>query len=327
MTDSAEENDMRLRVHPVLSLAASLAAVGIASVAGCGQWSGAVGKPVALCTIFAYYDAARAIAQGTSVEVILPLPANVSPHEFEASPADKVDAARTRLYVKNGLMLDDRFDKLVDRTGAVTLTIASKVPKDLLLQTEEVSLGTAPAAGHGHDHDHDHGTGNPHIWLDPMIQIKAAEAIRDGMIALAPGDKTTLEKNAADYIAEITQLDADFKAAAAGFKTKEFIGFHSAYDYLAHRYGLRQIASIEELPGEGLNPAQMQKIVGLIKARNIKYVAIETGLSDASMSRIKELTGVQTITLEPLETYNKKDDTYVSLMRRNLESLKTVLGN
>lgn len=310
------------------ALFSSLFVLAALALIGCGSRSNAGGKPVVLCTIFAYYDAARAIAAGTSVEVLLPLPANVSPHEFDASPADKEDAFHTQLYIKNGLMLDDRFDKLVERTGAKKLVIADKIPKNLLLQTEEVSLGTAPATGHAHDHHgHDHDAGNPHIWLDPMIQIKAAEAIRDAMIELAPGDKAALEKNAADYIAEINKLDAEFNAAAAGFKTKDFIGFHSAYDYLAHRYGLRQIASIEELPGEGLNPAQMEKVITLIKANNIKYVAVETGLSANNMSRIRDMTGVQTITLEPLETYNKKDDSYASLMRRNLESLKTVLGH
>jgi zinc/manganese transport system substrate-binding protein len=300
----------------------------VVALSACSPVPASTGKPVVLCTIFAYYDAARAIAKGTPVKVILPLPPRVSPHEFEASPSEKSEAVGTTLYVKNGLLLDDRFDKLIDGSSARTLVIANQIPPNLLLHTQEVSLDpatTTSSAAAGESRE-DTPLGNPHIWLDPMIQIKATEAIRDALINLDPADKDAFAANAAAYIADINKLDADFKAAAATFKSKDFIGFHSAYDYLAHRYGLRQIASIEEIPGDGLTPAQAEKIIGLINDNKIKYVAVETGLSDRSMSLIKSKTGVQTITLEPLEAYNNLNDSYVSLMRRNLESLKTVLG-
>jgi ABC-type Zn uptake system ZnuABC Zn-binding protein ZnuA len=35
---------------------------------------------------------------------------------------------------------------------------------------------------------------------------------------------------------------------------------------------------------------------------------------------------VQTITLQPLETYDDASDTYVSLMQQNLAALKTALN-
>jgi zinc transport system substrate-binding protein len=156
------------------------------------------------------------------------------------------------------------------------------------------------------------------------VQIAAAEKIRDALEEVDAADKATFESNAKAYIDSIKALDAEFKAETEKFKTKEFIGFHSAYQYLARRYGLQQIASIEEVPDAGLTVAQAEKVIKLIQEKKIKYIAMETALV-TNINIIKNRTGVQTITLQPLETYDDLQDTYVSLMRKNLEELKKAL--
>ena len=289
----------------------------VCALPACSSHPAAGGKPVVMCTIFAYYDAARAIADG-KLDVRILLPKDNSPHDYEANINDKVSVAQANLYIKNGMGLDDHFDKLLEGSHAKVLNISQKIPDDMLLQTQEISLDNtnadAPAVV------------NPHIWLDPLIQMKAAEAIRDALIELDPADKAVFEENTKKYLADLEKLDMDFKAAAATFKSKEFIGFHSAYAYLARRYGLRQIASIEELPGSDVTIAQSLKIIQLIKERHIRFIAVETALSGQGAKKIEEETGAKEIVLQPLETYDDPADTYTIYMRRNLEALKTALG-
>jgi zinc transport system substrate-binding protein len=304
----------------LLIMAIILLSLGLAS---CNSTRASSGKPVVLCTIFAYYDAARAIA-GDRMDVRILIPAGGSPHDYETTVNDKVLAAQANLYVKNGLALDDQFDKLLDGSRAKILNVSEHIPKDLFLTTQELSLdeaaSTAPAtrtAG---------AAVNPHIWLDPQIQIKATELIRDAIIDLDPADRQTFEKNAAAYTDDLNKLDADFKSETATFKNKDFIGFHSAYEYLARRYGLHQIASIEELPGSEITIDQSQKIIKLIQQRHIKYIAVENAFSGSSAKMIEQQTGVKEIVLQPLETYDNAADTYVKYMRANLQALKTALN-
>src|SRR4029079_12008492 len=129
---------------------------------------------------------------------------------------------------------------------AKVLEIGKVIDPKAIVQTEETSLDDAPASQPAR------AANNPHIWLDPKIQIAAAEKIRDALIDIDAADAPTFKANADKYIESLNKLDTDFATATKQFKTREFIGFHSAYDYLAHRYGLRQIASIEELPGTGM---------------------------------------------------------------------------
>ncbi len=286
------------------------------STAGGGDGSG---KPVVLATIFSYYDAARAIG-GDVIEAEILIPPAASPHEYDPSPRDKAKFAHAKIYIKNGMGLDDRFDKMLEGNSPKIITVSQEIPQDIILKTAEVPLDpgqtTAPVEA----------TINPHIWLDPMVQKIAAEKIRDALIEIDPADKAKFEANAKAYLDQLDQLDKDFKEATSHFATKEFIGFHSAYEYLAKRYGLTQIASIEELPGSGISVAQAERIIKLIQDHHIKYIAMETALSGQSAAIIKDRTGVQTIILQPLESYDNLTDTYFSLMRSNLQALKTALG-
>jgi ABC-type Zn uptake system ZnuABC Zn-binding protein ZnuA len=49
-------------------------------------------------------------------------------------------------------------------------------------------------------------------------------------------------------------------------------------------------------------------------------------MNEKNAERIIDETGVKLITLQPLETYDDVQDSYVSLMRQNLAALKTALG-
>ncbi len=323
----------RFAARPVLSACTAILLASLAAfLPSCGN-SAAVGtaKPEVLCTIFSYYDAARAIA-GDKLDVQILLPPNASPHEYETSARDKKNAAAAALYIKNGLGLDDHYDKLVNPANTKILTLGDKIPKSDLLMTQEVPLddpaaASAPAAEKSVPVEGEGSEGNPHIWLDPHIQITAAQAILGALIDLDPADKATFQTNAQTYIDSIQKLDTDFAAATSALKNKDFIGFHSAYEYLARRYGLHQVASIEEIPGNGLSPAQTRRIINLINADHIHYIAIESAFPEQAIHIIQNATGVKTIVLQPLETYDDLNASYVSYMQDNLKALQTALGS
>jgi len=278
------------------------------------------GKPLVVTTIFAYYDAARAIADDKAMVRII-LPPQASPHDYQPSLKDKELVTRAQLFITNGLGIDNRLLELAADSKAQKLVIGDIIAKDQVLKTEEIPLGNT------RNSDEDASLGNPHIWLDPLIQMKAAEAIHDSLVSVDPADKPAFDANLQKYQDDLKALDKEFSDAVKTFKSRDFIGFHSAYDYLAHRYGLHQVAAIEEIPDAGLSLAQIQKILQIIKEKNIHYVAIETALSaQGTIDKIKQEGHVETIVLQPLETYDNANDTYVSLMRQNLASLKTALG-
>lgn len=289
-------------------------------------------KPVAVATIFAYYDALRAIA-GPDADAQVLLPPGRSPHGFEPGVQDRVTVSRAKLLVKNGLGIDAWADKLLSGNDRAAVLDIGQVVKDKGIQplrTEETTVSPEGESHADHDHAADHADehhtgGNPHIWLDPRVQAMAAEAIRDALIRIDPDHRQGYESRAKAYLAELAALDKEFADAARTFRQKEFIGFHQAYDYLAHRYGLKQVAAIEELPEQGPSLAQQANLIKLIREKNIKVIFVENALPARTGARILEETGAKTAVLQPLETFDRPDQTYVSMMRDNLVALKEAL--
>jgi zinc transport system substrate-binding protein len=282
-------------------------------------------KPTAVTAIFSYYDALRSIG-GDDVTTIILLPPGASPHDYEPTVKDRATATRAQLLVANGLNIDKWMVKLAaDTPSAITLNIGDLVAKNGIqpLHTAETSLtdpkDRKPEAAE------DDTAGNPHIWLDPRVQAMAAEAIRDALEKIDPTHADGYKQRAAAYLKQLADLDQDFAAAAATFKQKDFIGFHSAYEYLARRYGLHQVASVEELPGEGPTISQTVAIIRLIKAKDIHVIFTENAFPAKAADMIVRETNVTTGVLQPLETYDDLKQTYVGLMRENLEAFKKAL--
>lgn len=303
-----------------------LVAIALATLAGHTCALAADGAKInAVATIFSYYDALRTIG-GDDVNSIIILPPGQSPHEFEPTVKDKAIAQRAALIVKNGLNIDRWIDKLAAGNDQVLMIDVGALVKSRgiqPLQTEETSV-TETKPGEKKEQE-DTSAGNPHVWLDPRVQAMAAEAIRDALITLDAAHKEGYTQRAGAYLEQLKELDKEFQDATSHFKQKNFIGFHSAYAYLARRYGLNQVASIEELPGEGPTLSQTVNIIKLIKRDNIKVIFTENAFPAKAADMIVRETGVTTGVLQPLETYDDTKQTYVALMRENLESLKKAL--
>lgn len=283
-------------------------------------------KPVAVATIFAYYDALRAIG-GPDVDSVILLPARQTPHDYEPTVKDRATVARANLIIENGLGIDPWVDRLRDGNKSAVVVDIGQVIKDKGIQplkTEETSV--TPAAETRPAEREEVSAGNPHIWLDPRVQAMAAQTIRDALGKVDPAHKVGYETRARAYLNDLSKLDREFAEAARQFRQKDFIGFHSAYAYMANRYGLRQVVAIEELPDQGPSLAQQANIIKLIRDKHIKVIFAETALPARAADRIIAETGVKMGILQPLETYDSPDQTYIMLMRENLKALKEALN-
>jgi zinc transport system substrate-binding protein len=319
----------------MLSMAAGMAAIAVLGMAGCHSRT-ASRKPTAVATIFAYYDAMRAIG-GDDIDSVILLPPGQSPHGYEPTVADRAKVAKAAVVIKNGLLIDAWADKLLAGNKSAVVIDVGELIKDKgirPLEAQEVSVTPQESDSTSRDRKGadasdkepaDVSAGNPHIWLDPAVQAMAAEAIRDALIKIDPVHSQGYEQRAKAYVEELRKLDEDFAAAVKGFKEKEFIGFHLAYSYLAMRYGLNQVAAVEELPAQGPSLAQQANIIKLIRDKHISVIFMETALPAKAADRIIQETGVKAGILQPLETYDNPGQTYISLMRENLAALKDAM--
>ena len=86
-----------------------------------------------------------------------------------------------------------------------------------------------------------------------------------------------------------------------------------------------RIDAYERVTGQAQYTGDIQ-LPGMLYARVLRSPHPHAKIVGIDTSKAEKLPGVKTVILQPLETYDDSANTYESLMRQNLESLKTALG-
>ena len=202
--------------------------------------------------------------------------AGVDPHTFKPSPSDFAELAGARLIFYNGLHLEGKMvetfeNKLKDKSIAVTRGLSEK--EDLLPWQE----------GEGGAHD-------PHVWFNVQHWMKAAGAVRDGLIQFDPAGESAYKQRAEEVIASLQALDVEVKQKIASIpkERRVLITSHDAYSYFGKAYdidvrGLQGISTETEAGIQAINGA-----VDFILSHKIPALFVESSVSPKTIERVRD---------------------------------------
>lgn len=287
-------------------------------------------KMVVVTTLFPLYDFARSIG-GDKVDVSLILPPGVEAHAFEPKPADAARVTGADLFVFTNEFMEPWAVKFVKGLNAGNVALVDSSKGVTFLRAGAEGEGEDEHDGHdGTGHRHHAGTMDPHIWLDFGNAQIMVDNIASAMAARDPANRGYYQANATAYKAELKRLDDGYKAGLSACAKRVFLhGGHYAFGYLAHRYGLQyESASAVNADAEP-TPAKLIALVKQVKAMDLKYVYSEELLSPRVSEMVAKETGATVLLLHGAHNISKDDFdhgvTFVSLMRRNLDNLRTGL--
>ncbi len=253
------------------------------------------------------------------IEVLVPPGSDL--HEYQATPANIQAIAQADVLVKNGLNLEEFLETTIKNAQNRKLTKIEASSGISIL--EEVSPVEEPVTSGGEEeHDHSHSGGNPHVWLDPILAKQQVEVIRDNLMKIDPKNQAIYQANAASYIQQLEQLDAEFKQKLEKYPNCTFITFHDAFPYLAKRYNLKQVAVVD-IPEASLSPADVQRTIEAVKKYNVKALFGEPGVDNKLLSSLSKDLNLELRPLDSLETGPLEPQHYFSAMRKNLETIES----
>jgi zinc transport system substrate-binding protein len=231
----------------------------------------------------------------------------LEPHDVELSFAQTVDLAKADLVV-----YERGFQPAVDQG----------VDND----AEGATLDVGPVAGL-QDFASDPGQVDPHFWHDPLKLSAVAGAIASELGRIDPAHAAAYDARAAALQKKLSALDRAYQAGLAHCARSTVVTSHDAFGYLA-RYGI-EVAPITGLaPGAEPTPADLAKLQQLIRDDGITTVFSETLASPAAADALAHDMGVRSEVLDPIEGLGDAtaDQTYLTLMRRNLAALEEANG-
>lgn len=274
----------------------------------------ASGKLKVITTFLPMYVFTKNVA-GDLADVENLLPPGVGPHDYSFTPGDIRKTVGADVIVANGLGLETWMTDLISKSGshAKLVEAASGITGKSWPDTVAVPGGAAGGETTGDV--------NPHVWLDPVLAEREVATIADGLAAADPAHAADYRRNAADYSKQLERLDSDYKAALDPIADKAFVAFHPAFDYLASRYGMNQLAVIEEFPGKEPGARYLTGLVDLIRQRGVKVLFSEPQFSPKVAETVASETGARVYELDTVEIGEFDPGTYVKVMRDNLKTL------
>lgn len=162
---------------------------------------------------------------------------------------------------------------------------------------------------------------DPHTWLDPEKVAEEAQIIADKLSELDSANKETYQKNAQNFSAKAHDLTKKYQPIFEKANQKTFVTQHTAFSYLAKRFGLNQLGIAGISPDQEPSPRQLSEIQDFVKTYRVKTIFTESNLSSKVADTLVKSTGVSLKTLNPLEADPQNDKSYLDNLEENLTIL------
>ena len=296
----------------------ALLAVAVVLLAACAKQSGDTRtKPFVVATTGMIADAALVVG-GELIEVKGLMGPGVDPHLYKATQGDLRAFEQANLILYNGLHLEGKLNDVLGKMKGKAVAVTQNVPEGLLV---------APPAFSGNF--------DPHIWFDAELWQYAVVEVRDALIAMAPENKASFEKNAEDYLAEIDSLHQWIAAEIEAIPEQRriLITAHDAFGYFGIAYGievtgLQGISTVSEF---GIK--DVSNMVDLIIKMQIPAIFVESSVPKRSIEAIVQgclAKGHQVVIggelfSDAMGEAGTPEGTYLGMVRHNVSTIAKAL--
>ena len=212
---------------------------------------------------------------GARVSTSILVPAGRSPHTFEPTPTQMIEAATADVYFTIGLPFE--------------LGILSRISD----MNPDMTVVSTQAIEEEHDHGHD-----PHTWMNPRLALAQAAAICDALVRIDPLGAEAYRANMDSLRTELLILDDELVGVLALCRGKSFFVFHPAFGHFADAYGLEQIA----IEFEGKEPSA-RELAGLIESASsggVGAVFVQPQHPARSAQTLADEIGAAIVIIDPL---------------------------
>ncbi|RBW71237.1 metal ABC transporter solute-binding protein, Zn/Mn family [Bacillus taeanensis] len=273
-------------------------------------------------TLFPIEDFTKKIG-GEHVEVTNIIPVGADAHSFEPTPKTMVNIAKGDAFIYNGAGMEGYVESITQslQNEKVVFVEASQ-GIELIEFNEEHDE-------HEEENHEEHGEHDMHLWLDPIRAITLADTIKQTLIELKPEAKEDFEENFTRLKQELETLDQEFANMVEEAPNHTFIVSHAAFGYWTDRYDLQQIGISGLSPSNEPSQKQLQEMIEYANEYNIQYVLFEQNVTSKVAKALKNEIGADALQLHDISVLTEEDvknkEDYFSLMRSNIETLRTAL--
>jgi zinc transport system substrate-binding protein len=251
---------------------------------------------------------------GEQVAVYFPAPADEDPAYWMPDAETISKYQQADLILLNGA----GYEKWVD---AVSLPKSKLCDTSAAFAENYVALEDAVTHSHGPEGQHAHGGKAFTTWLDPILAVKQAEAVRARLAKLRPEEADAFQRNYDALKTDLEELDRELADAVAKAPDRPVLFSHPVYQYFERRYRLNA-KSVHWEPDETPTDAMWAELKGLLEAHPAKLMIWEGEPVSDTAAKLDEL-GLRIVVFDPCGNVPSEGD-YLAAQRRNLTDLARI---
>jgi len=312
-TTPAQPHLPRFRRYNLVALLLALLMI----VAACGAQPAArypTGNPIKVVTTMSILADMVTNVGGVRVAAKNIIPLGAGPEDYQPTPADVQKIAAAAIVFYNGHGLEEWLSDLLKSAGKPG-------------QPQIAVSDGLPAIGVG---DPEFKDGNPHFWMSAALGAKYVERIRDGLIGVDPDGKELYTQNAAAYIKQLLELNAELKQQAATIPAieRKMVTNHDAFPYFAQEYGFTIVGDLLGNPASEPSAGDLAALVQKIKAEQVKAVFSESQFGPKLTQTIADEAGVKNVTnlyTDTLGDAGSGVNSYIDMLRYDMHTIVEAL--
>ncbi len=240
------------------------------------------------------------------------------PHKVPVKPSFVTKLNRADALVVHGLGLEHTFlPALLEVASNPKILPTGPAYIDASIYVQPLEVPTSQNRSQGELHP----LGNPHFNLDPVQGKRMARAIAEGLARVDPAGAGAYAAGLARYSALLDTKIAEWEELAAPLRGVKAVSYHQDLIYLAERFGLDMVGTIETKPGVPATPGHLEELVDTMKREQVQLVIREVAYEMPLAQTLAERTGARVVTISTLAGGLPGTESYVDSIEANLKAL------
>jgi zinc/manganese transport system substrate-binding protein len=260
---------------------------------------------------------------GNAVRVTALAKPTEDPHFVDPKPSHIVTLNRADVLIEGGAELElGWLPPLLE--NARNSKIAAGAP-GRIVGSEGIRLIEVPTSFDRSKGDI-HSLGNPHYLIDPVNAKIVASNIARHLAEVDPKSASVYRGNLAKFNAKIDGKLAEWQKQLAPYRGAKVVTYHKDFGYLANRFNLEVVETLEPKPGISPSPAHLAKVIGTMKAASARVILVQPFQNRRTAETVARQTGAVVLDVGQQPGARPNTSTYVDMIDNIVRTLVTGLG-
>ena len=170
-----------------------------------------------------------------------------------------------------------------------------------------------------------HSLGNPHFLVDPLNAKIVAAQIADHFAQLDPASADAFRAHREEFDLTLDAKLAEWQKLLEPFRDAKIVTYHRDFSYLAARFGLEVLGTLEAKPGIPPSPAHLAEVIEKMKASGARVILVQPYQNRKTAETVARATGAAVLDFPQQPGAVPDTATYFRLMDHLVRTLAHAL--